>query len=133
MSCHTFTPRLLPQGIFQLVDFIGRYLPNVIPTLLIHESQLKWFLIVRVLLIVAFVLSMKFPSTVILGDIWCHMVQMALLAFTNGWLSTVATIHLPGHVKAAEAKSRASALGIAVGFVGIVAGQWTSKLIKVLF
>lgn len=75
---------------------------------------------------------MKFPSVIILGDAWFHIVQMGFLAFTNGWLSTVATVHLPLHVNGPAARSRASALGIAMGFVGIVTGQWTSKLLKVI-
>lgn len=58
---------------------------------------------------------------------------MVVLAFTNGWFSTVASVHLPGHVTGAAAKSVASSFGIAVGFLGIVAGQWSSRLVKLIF
>lgn len=115
------------------MDFVGRYLTTVLNFLLIKESTLAWLLAVRTSLVVTFILSMKYNSTVILSDNWFHILQMAILALSQGWLNTVAVIHLPAHVEGGAAKSRACTLGLSVAFLGIVSGQWSSKLIKVLW
>lgn len=73
---------------------------------------------------------MALPSTPVFGHAWFHVTQMALLAFTNGWLGTVAVIHLPTHVDGAGARSRASTLGVAVALFGVVCAQWTAALIS---
>lgn len=115
-----------------MLDFLGRYLPNVVPVLLFPESLLKWGIIARLFIVISFIVSMKFPNLVVFGAGWFHILSMALLAFTSGWFSTVAAVHLPGHVNGPTAKSRASTFGIAVGIIGVVVGQWTSKLLKVI-
>ena len=61
-----------------------------------------------------------------------QIIQIIIIGFSNGYLSTCAVIHLPSHVNGAASKARASSFGMSVGFLGIVAGQWTSKLIKLL-
>lgn len=117
---------------YQLCEFLGRFLPTVVPWLYIRERTVSVALFVRLALVISCILSMVLPNTMPFSNAAFRMAEITTLAFTNGWFATVVTMHLPNHVTGAADKSTASGCGVAAAYIGVVAGQWLSKLTKTL-
>lgn len=114
------------------MDFAGRFLPNVVNRMLFRESYLPWCLLLRCVLIAFAFLTLALPDATVLNHPSFHVLLIAAIALSNGWLTTVSSIHLPGHVDGASAKSRASSMGLTFALVGVAGGSWTATLINYL-
>eukprot|EP00921_Rhytidocystis_pertsovi_P014937 GHVQ01023953.1.p1 GENE.GHVQ01023953.1~~GHVQ01023953.1.p1 ORF type:complete len:474 (-),score=34.99 GHVQ01023953.1:3170-4591(-) len=124
------------MGMFQIGDFIGRYLPNGnIPYVgKLFMIKPKWLLLpvlIRLCFIPLFVLSFKLQSTAVINDLWYQLLLMLVFGMTDGWFVVLGSIYNPEQVKHEKNKGRAGLLGSVVMMLGIVTGLWTSKLWKI--
>lgn len=113
-------------GSFQIFDIIGRYLPIWFPRLILEETSLTYGCLLRMIIIVMVYLTAIFYKVFFFNSLPFQLLQMISLAVTNGWLSSASTIILPRRVSSPQAKSRASAFGVALAFTGVSTGMWTS-------
>lgn len=114
-------------GTFQLADLAGRYIPNVVPKLLVGKKTLVVAIIARLVFVVTFMLTFSLrTSTAFFGYFFVHFIQMFLLALTNGWLCTCCFVRMPQMVEGDAAKDRVASISLLSTFFGIAGGQWTA-------
>eukprot|EP00922_Rhytidocystis_sp_ex-Travisia-forbesii_P016902 GHVS01025223.1.p1 GENE.GHVS01025223.1~~GHVS01025223.1.p1 ORF type:complete len:250 (+),score=50.83 GHVS01025223.1:102-752(+) len=124
-------------GMFQVGDFIGRYLPNAgrwlgrVVTL--SPSAVFPLSLCRVVFIPLFMVCYKYGeggagggSNAVLGSTGFHIVLMLVMAVTNGWLCSLCLVYVPNKLETVDDKGAACSLAVLLMLVGIVAGVWLS-------
>eukprot|EP00922_Rhytidocystis_sp_ex-Travisia-forbesii_P014743 GHVS01022009.1.p1 GENE.GHVS01022009.1~~GHVS01022009.1.p1 ORF type:complete len:558 (+),score=83.31 GHVS01022009.1:196-1869(+) len=124
------------MGMFQIGDFIGRYVPNAgfIPYIgkvfMMPQKFVIFFAVARVVFVPLFMLCYKLPEVGVFVSMWYQVLLMLAFSVSNGWCCTLGLIYCPNQLKHGNDKAKASLASSVVLMLGIVAGLWMSKLYK---
>eukprot|EP00921_Rhytidocystis_pertsovi_P015399 GHVQ01024481.1.p1 GENE.GHVQ01024481.1~~GHVQ01024481.1.p1 ORF type:complete len:488 (-),score=27.90 GHVQ01024481.1:1923-3386(-) len=127
----------ITMGMFQMGDFVGRYLPNAgtipyVRRIVMINPKLLWIpVLLRLLFIPIFVVSYKVHDTTVLNDLWYQILLMLVFSLTDGWFATLSVIYNTDQFQNEKDKGRAGLMGSIIMLVGVVGGLWMSKLYKI--
>eukprot|EP01056_Protomagalhaensia_sp_Gyna25_P005532 Protomagalhaensia_sp_Gyna_25__5531@NODE_747_length_2706_cov_389_136858_g585_i0_p1_GENE_NODE_747_length_2706_cov_389_136858_g585_i0NODE_747_length_2706_cov_389_136858_g585_i0_p1_ORF_typecomplete_len443_score38_04Nucleoside_tran/PF01733_18/2e03Nucleoside_tran/PF01733_18/9_2e44MFS_2/PF13347_6/22MFS_2/PF13347_6/0_096MFS_2/PF13347_6/1Vpu/PF00558_19/0_54Vpu/PF00558_19/4_4e03_NODE_747_length_2706_cov_389_136858_g585_i011382466 len=115
-------------GMFQVGDFVGRFMPNL--TFFILSPLLVYIVtVIRFVFIVFFVLFWRKSQSSPWDSFAFQAIIMLVFAITNGWMSSCAMIHAPSMSPHAAYRGKVAAVALVFLLLGINLGSWTSRLI----
>lgn len=117
-------------GLYTLGDLIGRYLPNVVPQLMVSRFYTHIISYLRFIFIIFSLLSALYRCSPFLGALWFHILQIFLLALTNGWMSTVTFVRTVEMVNGDGAKKRIASFCLLCVTGSILVSQGLSYFIS---
>eukprot|EP01057_Protomagalhaensia_wolfi_P000480 Protomagalhaensia_wolfi_Nauph_80__479@NODE_1269_length_1620_cov_92_282100_g978_i0_p1_GENE_NODE_1269_length_1620_cov_92_282100_g978_i0NODE_1269_length_1620_cov_92_282100_g978_i0_p1_ORF_typecomplete_len442_score76_51Nucleoside_tran/PF01733_18/1_4e03Nucleoside_tran/PF01733_18/6_6e47MFS_2/PF13347_6/42MFS_2/PF13347_6/0_009MFS_2/PF13347_6/0_69DUF4500/PF14937_6/2_1DUF4500/PF14937_6/1_6e02Vpu/PF00558_19/9e03Vpu/PF00558_19/1_7e03Vpu/PF00558_19/0_98Vpu/PF00558_19/1_8e04UPF0242/PF06785_11/9UPF0242/PF06785_ len=115
-------------GMFQVGDFVGRFMPNL-AFFILTPLWVYIVTVIRFVFIVFFVLFWKQSHNSPWDSFAFQAIMMLLFAITNGWMSSCAMIHAPSMSPHAAYRGKVAAVALVFLLLGINLGSWTSRLI----
>lgn len=115
-------------GVFQIGDFLGRYIPNVAGVLLFGRKTVTSLNALRVVILVLFIVIKYIHSDSILHAYGVQVLLMACLSLSNGWYASIYMCRVSETVDKGADKARASSMAVSLLVFAIAAGLWLAKL-----
>lgn len=130
-------------GMFQIGDFVGRYVPNLVPLLLLKKSWLLSLTVLRTALLVIFILIAYYAREArraveaggtakdyILLKYGLQVFLMLTLSLTHGWYASVYMCRVCEGLKSPKDRARASAMAVSLLVFAIAVGLWLAKAVN---
>jgi hypothetical protein len=116
-------------GVFQILDFLGRYFPVYFPHFILTQSQLVFGCFPKGAVVILCCLASQHADSFPWSFFPFQILLISLMAFSNGWFTSSTTIRLPQRFTSRKGKSASSALGLCLAFIGIALGMWSSIIL----
>eukprot|EP00920_Eleutheroschizon_duboscqi_P025210 GHVT01062238.1.p1 GENE.GHVT01062238.1~~GHVT01062238.1.p1 ORF type:complete len:253 (-),score=44.40 GHVT01062238.1:1555-2313(-) len=118
------------MGMFQIFDFVGRYIPNIGKIARVPRRFLPIPVVLRLVFVPLFMLCYKLEYTSVFNDLWFQILLMIVFALSNGWVTTNVIIECPGCVDDDDEKSKVGLMLSICMITAVSSGLWASKLLK---
>lgn len=115
-------------GIFQTGDFVGRYIPNLVPALFLFPAKVtEGLTLLRLLLLALFIVIKHTPGDNVLQVYGVQCMLMACLALSHGWYASIFMTRIPQALDHPHDKARASSMAVMLLVAAIAIGLWLAK------
>eukprot|EP00921_Rhytidocystis_pertsovi_P018591 GHVQ01029455.1.p1 GENE.GHVQ01029455.1~~GHVQ01029455.1.p1 ORF type:complete len:571 (+),score=79.03 GHVQ01029455.1:436-2148(+) len=124
-------------GMFQLGDFLGRFLPSAqcyLGSLVVWPKNVVFLVSIgRILFVPLYMCCDRFGYTSeepmsIFSALWFHIILTLCLAVSNGWLASLSMMYAPNCLEKDEDKGRASSIATLSLLIAIMSGLWFSAV-----